>query len=254
VALHNYHHAAGSFCPAYYWVEADDPLPWYTEPGWGWGAYLLSHLEQEPLYRQITFTQPIGDPSYASLRTSILRVFVCPSDRDTGVYMVTDMQGADVYEAATTSYTAVYGSGKAEIGEQPAAGNGVFFRNSAIRVTDIKDGSSNTWAIGERGSLFARSPWVGAIHQGTVTTTPGAPTKYVQVEEAPVQVMAGITNYLPLNDENTTLYGFYSPHREVVHFLFADGSVRPLGTQVGPFTLQALASRNGSEVINQSDF
>jgi prepilin-type processing-associated H-X9-DG protein len=66
--------------------------------------------------------------------------------------------------------------------------------------------------------------------------------------------MAGVTNYLPLNDENTTLYGFYSPHRQVVNFAYADGAARPVSTQTSSLTLQALASRNGGEKISDAEY
>ncbi len=255
LALQNYHQTHGSFPPAYFWKEPPINLPWFTEPGWGWGAFLLPYLEHGPLYQQIDFQVPIGDAKYDILRTTPLRIYTCPSDRETGVYKVTSfISGKYVCDASTNSYAANYGSGKLEIGEQPDIGNGVFFRNSKIRVSDIRDGSSNTWAIGERCSLFARTPWVGAIHHGAVSTTPGAPTKYVQVEESPVQVMAGVTGYVSLNSDITTLYNFFSPHPQSVNFLYADGSVRPVGASVDSLILMALASRYGQEPINDTSY
>jgi prepilin-type N-terminal cleavage/methylation domain-containing protein len=254
LALQHYHQAHQKFPPAYVYIEPPNTQPWYTRPGWGWGSFILPYLEQETIHRQIDFKAPIEAPVYDNLRTTVLKMFVCPSDLSTGVYMVQNMVEQDVAQAATTSYTANYGSGKLEIGEQPDWGNGVFVRNSAFRISDIYDGASQTWAIGERCSWVARSPWVGAIHNGTVATSNGAPTKYIQREEAPVQVMAGVTNYLPLNDENTTLYGFYSPHRQVVNFAYADGAARPVSTQTSSLTLQALASRNGGEKISDAEY
>src|SRR5262249_51858449 len=149
---------------------------------------------------------------------------------------------------------ACYGSGKGEIGERPGAGNGVFFRNSAVGISDIPDGTSTTLAIGERAALFARSPWAGAINGGTIRNTPDAPVNYADMEEDPVELLAGITNYLPPNDPLTTLYGFFSPHQRLIQFVFADGAVHPIYATIQPPVYQALATRAGHEVISGEDF
>jgi hypothetical protein len=254
IALQHYHQARGSFPPAYRWVEPKDSYPWYTRPGWGWAAHLLPYVDQQTLFQQIDFNAPIEVPMFAGLRTTVLRVYVCPSDLQWGKFTATDMDDNPVADAATNSYAANYGSGKSELGEHPDAGNGVFFRNSAIRVADIPDGASTTWAIGERCSWFAQAPWAGAIHNSWLRTTPGGPANNQMKEEAPVEVMAGITNFMPLNDPGLTLYNFYSPHGQVSHFAYADGSARAVGTQTDPTILMALASRNGGELIGDGDY
>jgi prepilin-type N-terminal cleavage/methylation domain-containing protein/prepilin-type processing-associated H-X9-DG protein len=255
LALHHYHQTQQCFPSAYLYVAPDgDSYPWYTSPGWGWGALLLPYLEQDVLARRIDWSVPIEDPAFAEIRTAILSVFVCPSDRHTGVFMLQDADGNNLVEAATNSYVANYGSGKGEIGERPADGNGVFGRSSNVRVQDITDGLSTTIAIGERGALMAQAPWAGAVNNSTLRTGPDAPTGTSIIEEAPVEVLAGFTNYLPLNDPETNLYGFFSPHSGVVMFLFADGAVHPLHSTVDPVTLQALGTRAGNEVINEGEF
>jgi prepilin-type processing-associated H-X9-DG protein len=88
----------------------------------------------------------------------------------------------------------------------------MFSRNSRVRFADVTDGSSNTIAIGERGSFFTQTPWAGAVSFGT------------------------------------------TPHTGTANFLFADGSVRPIRTGIGLAVLQALATRDGGEVINPDDF
>jgi prepilin-type N-terminal cleavage/methylation domain-containing protein len=255
LALHNYHHVNDSFPSAYLYVAVDDDTPpHYTRPGWGWGTLLLPYLDQDVLARQIDLTTPIESPRCRELSKTVLRVFVCPSDQDTGVYMILDDNGADLMAAASTSYTANYGAGRGEIGEKPNQGNGVFFRNSAISIKDITDGSSTTLAIGERASLFAQAPWVGAINGGTIRVNPNAPVVLHGIEEAPVFVMAGITNYFPPNDEMSVLYGFFSAHPKAIMFTFADGSVHPIHASIEPTVYQALATRAGNEVINGGDF
>src|SRR5215470_12052615 len=61
LAFHNYHSAQSRFPPGFNSQAAYTDGP-SLGPGWGWGAYLLSYLEQDNLYRQINFTKDITDP------------------------------------------------------------------------------------------------------------------------------------------------------------------------------------------------
>jgi prepilin-type N-terminal cleavage/methylation domain-containing protein len=255
LALQHYHHTYGSFPSAYLHLnpnftrQADSN----TAPGWGWASLLLPFLEQDPLAQQIERKIHLEDPRYDRLRTTVLRVFVCPSDRETGVFTVQSFTDDPLADAATNSYAANYGTG-GEIGEQPYNGDGLFFCNSEVRISDITDGTSHTLAIGERGALFVRTPWTGAVSNGTVRTTPGAPVTHTAIEEAPVQVMAGISNDITLNAPDANPYCFFSPHGGIVFFAFADGSVRPLGSGVAYVVLEALATRAGGEAIDEGSY
>jgi type II secretory pathway pseudopilin PulG len=256
LALQNYHDSFGSFPPGYVYVDPNaPPVPVYfiTDPGWGWGALLLPYLDQEPLARQIDLQVPVEDSRYLELRSTPLSVFVCPSDRHTGVFTLQDVVEQDVAQAATNSYAANFGTG-GEIGERPFNGTGMFAANSHVTIKDVTDGLSHTLAIGERGALFLQTPWVGAISNGIVRTTPDAPVDYVGAEEPPVQVMASITNFKTLNAPNSDPYCFFSPHDRVVYFAFADGSVHGLSSTVSYPTLQALATRANGEAINEGEF
>jgi prepilin-type processing-associated H-X9-DG protein len=80
--------------------------------------------------------------------------------------------------------------------------------------------------------------------------TPGAPTFNTGVvEEAATEVLAHVSIHT-LNDRYSDPEDFFTPHTQVGNFLFADGSVRSLSSSMTLITLQALATRNGGEVIN----
>src|SRR5262249_34593035 len=150
------------------------------------------------------------DPANTSIRTAILRIFLCPSDRSTGNFTVLDSTGAGIADAATNSYAACYGAG-GEIGDDPDKGNGLFFRNSRLRIGDITDGTSTTICVGERPSLFTQTAWAGAISRGTTRITPGAPVLSRSVEEAPTQTLAHTGSHT-INDANADPDDFFTPH------------------------------------------
>src|SRR5207245_1201476 len=120
----------------------------FNRPGWGWAAYLLPHLEQAPLADQFQWDYAVEDQRNAAGRTQVVSTFVCPSDLNTGVFTVWSQYNHKLALAATNSYAACYGFGGA-IGEASGHGNGVFYRNSQTRLTDIRDGASTTLAVGE---------------------------------------------------------------------------------------------------------
>ena len=255
LALHAYHQTKGSFPPGYLFDENYVPGPnvlMNTFPGWGWAAYLLPHLEQSALAEQIHWDLAVEDPAHDSMRTQIVKAFVCPSDINTGVFKVMSQINTPLVDAATNSYAASYGFG-GHIGEYPTRGNGVFFRNSRTRIADIRDGTSTTLSAGERGAMLAQAPWIGAISSGTIRTDPNSLTFLSSIEEAPTMVMARTVPEL-LNPDFTDVYDFFAPHVELCNFLFADGSVRTLHHPLADWIWEAIGTIAGGETISESDF
>ena len=216
-----------------------------SKPGWGWAALMLPYVEQGSLHGRIDFGVSVEEPANADVRSFRLKLLVCPTDIETGVYIVYDDNNVELVEAATNSYAASFGA-RGLINTDPDNGSGLFQRNSRHRIPDIKDGTSNTLAIGERGCLLAQSAWAGVITGGTVRTTPGAPVYSAVVEKAPAIVLARIGNRT-LNSPYSEPYDFFSPHRHVVHFALADGSVRALNVSLELKVLRALATRDSGD-------
>ncbi|HET6575761.1 MAG TPA: DUF1559 domain-containing protein [Fimbriiglobus sp.] len=269
LALHNYHDAKGSFPPGYkydpFWIPPsaagnpvaprswdrppDEFFTYPTDPGWGWAAFLLPFVEQDAVYRMINFGQRTGSLETQAVTEIPVKAYVCPADREAGRFEILSSVNTHVAWAQTNSYAACYGD-QGFMTAAPDKGNGVFGRNSAVKLTEITDGTSTTMAVGERPALFAKAPWIGAITRGGVRTTPGAPVYGSSAQPAPAMPMARIGRK-HLNDPWSEPYDFFSPHPAVIHFAFCDGSVRGLtfATPIG--VLQAMASRNLGEVVGE---
>jgi hypothetical protein len=248
-ALTAYHEHHGHFPSGYLRVggpEEGETLSWNqdTRPGWAWGSALLPFLDQKPLAGQIDLSVKIEDSRFDALRTTPLAEFRCPGDRHTGEFTVMNPADHVLARAATNSYAANFGTG-GSISEEPERGNGVFYVNSRITLKDLTHGAGTTLTLGERGAILAQTPWAGAITNGTVRTMPDAPVISKVIEGAPVQVLAGVTGSIALNDLASTPGCFFSPHDGVVLFAFADGAARPFSTRTDASVLAGLAARAG---------
>jgi prepilin-type N-terminal cleavage/methylation domain-containing protein/prepilin-type processing-associated H-X9-DG protein len=269
LALHNYHDAHASLPPGYHYVPPpgivlpvpaapviDRPNPKNFSipegPGWGWAAYLLPYVEQDNLYKQIDFTLPVESPSLLAQRTVTLAVYTCPVDQHTGVYSIFTVKNRVLARAATNSYAASFGANR-QLTNKTDQGDGVFYRNSRVRLADIADGTSTTLALGERAALLAQAPWAGAMTGGVLRTTPGAPVYRTQVEPAMAFPLAQAGAHA-LQSDRSEPYDFFSPHGGLVQFVFADGSVHPLSSAVDVNVLRALATRAGGEPLGGGEF
>ncbi|REJ71289.1 MAG: DUF1559 domain-containing protein [Planctomycetota bacterium] len=219
-----------------------------NDPGWSWLALTLPYIDQGALHNQIDFNQAVGVDAHIPIRTRSIPVANCPSDYGSGVFTVLNEVNESMGQAHTTSYAASFGS-FGLINTDPDFGNGLFQRNSRIRMRDIVDGQSMTIAVGERAALFAKAPWAGVISGGTVRTTPGAPVFTATVELAPAMALSRMGNR-SLNSPFSEPYDYFSGHGQVVYFLFADGSVRSLTGSTDHSLLHAMATRAEGEVVS----
>jgi prepilin-type N-terminal cleavage/methylation domain-containing protein/prepilin-type processing-associated H-X9-DG protein len=274
LALHNYHDRMGSFPPGYASTvgpggPADD-----QGPGWGWAAFLLPDLEQNNIYRQVQFDKGIKDPAHAALRMISLPVFLCPSDGAPPTFTVDllddptpdystplrDGQGNPV-QLAHSNYVGIFGNPEITVDpgfllpdpDRSLAHQGMFYRNSKLRIADVTDGTSNTLFVGERSSNLAFATWTGAVNRGQVP--PRLPDTFgFGPEGAPVLVLGhtGDASDVPPHTPNSPVShvdDFWSRHPQGVNFLFVDGSVRNISDTISPPVWWALGTRAGGEVI-----
>jgi prepilin-type N-terminal cleavage/methylation domain-containing protein/prepilin-type processing-associated H-X9-DG protein len=253
LACHNYHDAQQTFPPGYLAVSSYSDGATDTAPGWGWAAFLLPYLEQDNLYRQINFAQPVQNSAAAQ---AVLSGFLCPSDLvPPAPFVLTDAGGRPVCQAAPSSYAATVGPDASEA--DGPDGLGVFYRNSRVRLTDITDGTSNTTLLGDRAWSQANGVWAGAPAAAVMRA--GAQNPWASATaSAPVLVLVH-NNWVNIRtDSDGGLDDFSSNHPGGANLLFADGSVHFVPSVTGEGQLhadfQALGTRAGGEVIQQLQY
>jgi prepilin-type processing-associated H-X9-DG protein len=287
LALHTYHGTHEQFPPGFIsqledpnWVyPPGDPNAFPPEqgPGWSFFTLLLPFLEQQHLYRSLDLTKAIDDPVNATARKVSLKTYLCPSDTGpAGVNINLTTCGSPpdpantpvvLTDAMGCSYVGCLGGGKADDPDYGACEyqpfNGVFHRNSRVRIADIFDGTSNTIGVGERNSSFVQGSWVGVVPtQNTVynQTTPPIPpfdpglNQPCQNWRPPITAVLAHSRQSTLNDPNGSPASFHSAHPGGCNFLFMDGSCRHVQNGIGLDAMRALCTRNGGETISGDGF
>jgi prepilin-type N-terminal cleavage/methylation domain-containing protein len=263
IALHNYHGAYGSLPPGYRatgpYVDGETD----TFPGWGWAACLLPFIEEDNVQANINFDLSIADPANAGAIATYLKLYLCPSDpAPTTAFPITDSFGSTLALATASSYAACCGSDASDTADP--TGNGVFCRNSAIRLTDIQDGTSNTILVGERAWANARGIWAGAVPNAIMVPGPmnywvaNNPSSY-PTEVAPCLVLHHSHLNNATNDSDGGLDDFSSRHIGGSFCLMGDCSVHfirsiPKDNADGSYTqdslyFQAMGTRSGEDTF-----
>jgi prepilin-type N-terminal cleavage/methylation domain-containing protein len=244
LALHNYHDAHGVFPPG--WIGVTQGAAHAVGPsGFGWGAFILPQLEKKPLSDQLDFSQSILAPANALALNTVLPVFRNPNDPSDDFWTInSESSGTALVRLPSANYIGNFGSTELEDCEGLAPGmtcqgNGMFHHNSKIRFRDVKDGTSNTYHVGERKTRTDVAPewhstWVGVVPDG---------------QETFARIL-GSADHTP-NYVGAHLDDFSSYHAGGVFFLFVDGRVRFVSENINLTVHQALATRGRGEAVGE---
>jgi prepilin-type N-terminal cleavage/methylation domain-containing protein len=274
LALHNYESTHNTFPPGFVSIPtstwsggANDGIQ-ETGPGWGFFAHILPYIDQAPLYNSINFNVPITHASHATQRRTIITPYRCPSDTwdrpvtifSNGVTTPTPAPSTVlVSDLASISYVGCVGGGNpaasgytALYEQQPF--NGMFHRNSKVRMSDITDGTSNTLGIGERASMHTPNGWAGVVPLGWLVFSPQEAARRGQAVGAtarPAITMIGVHVRSTGPSPDSSPGGFMAPHSGISHVLMMDGSTRAVGVNVDINVFRALAGRNDGAVVGE---
>jgi prepilin-type N-terminal cleavage/methylation domain-containing protein/prepilin-type processing-associated H-X9-DG protein len=298
IALHNYHGARGCFPPG---VITDTTI--YDSAASGF-TFLLPYLEQDNTYRIYDFDVPWFQPANYQAVGIQVKLFFCPSNRTEGELDLTPIAaqwnmrlppfaGCCDYafcKGANGSLTTQWQRVPVEVrgvfgvrhGDEVAAG---------VRMTQITDGTSNTFAMGDAAGGSVRflvrdlnnpsqpatqtftgqsirieqswgaagiadlsHPWYGSVF--AVTAQCGlAPNPGDEPMNRPLvtPTYAGGDMLGDNRSGRDAVSGFRSVHIGGCNFLFCDGGVRFVRESISPAVYRALSTYAGEEV-DTSDY
>ena len=240
--------------------DANGNLPFGTSPwaeggpaprtGRGWILESLPYLEQGALYTQFEPSK-VGDMFSGqglwlcqTQMATVLKVLTCQSDSSPRTSTGLAQWGG--VTVSVTNYKGVIGhtnmgggwpdspSGTVD-GHNTPINTGLFFRNAGvvrIKLTDIKDGTSNTLMIGE--DVPAENIHSAAFYSNGDYASTHAPLNFFPKPSDP-------GNW-------PRVMSFRSKHATGANFGLADGSVRFVPESIDRLTYQRLSTRDGGEV------
>jgi prepilin-type N-terminal cleavage/methylation domain-containing protein/prepilin-type processing-associated H-X9-DG protein len=268
LAAHNFHDDRGGFPPAFVLVDTSGGRFANGTTLW---VELFPYLEQQNLQARWDYgdfrNNVAGGPGATTAQ--VVKGLLCPSDllpSPVGDYRWLGQYYPDVAFAKGFYARAGYGGNGGTLsftaGSGPVSQDGVFFRSSRVRLTDITDGTSSPFLFGERSHYdpeydrltAAIDPGFGPLaNWGTwgYCCDPDGPSGALLLGTA-VPINWRVPPGCGADDwswENNRISAFGSGHGHGANFSFADGSVRFVSDSIALKDLQALSTVAGGEVV-----
>ena len=223
IGLHCYHDALGCFPPG------------CSEPSGkviAWSVFLLPYIEQDNVHRLFDFGKCFNDPANSAATHIVIPTYLCPSTHrlaDGRIGSVTDHRDrmGNPYSDSgmgCTDYGGMYGWSDNSSANCSTVGNGVMIYDQAIKMADIRDGTSNTIIVAED---TGRGKWQnGEWSDG----------QNIFDQTGPINV-----------DQNNEMW---SDHFGGVNTVFCDGAVHFLSERTDSAVVKALCTRDGGEIVD----
>jgi len=197
------------------------------QTGWGWGAMILPYIDHSALYEQIDFGRGTAAGTNLAVIGTAISVWRCPSDLELEHVRASPI-GYPPFKLASGNY---------------CGSEGILTSMSCIRISQITDGASRTFLLGERlvqpgnGSLPFTSAWCGYV---------AFPLEYDSCSVP--HLMPNQYHYLNISDVDPNCFG--SRHTGGANFLLADGSLCFINNSIDLGVYAALGTINGGEPVS----
>jgi prepilin-type processing-associated H-X9-DG protein len=236
-----------------------------TTPKHGWVAFILPFIEQDNVKKNYDISIDWFAGTNINVITIPLNILVCPSAD--ARKLVTETLTDGTFTGATWDYTNTSSVAANTFTANPANGgytdstrrSGVITSGLGTKITDIRDGTSNTLTVSEcanrpqywhMGVLdTTTAPDSGSCGVGCVTGALWADNQKGMSIGGYDPALGTTVNGGPCAINCTNGWEIYSMHSQGAYASFADGSVRLLGKGMAAATLFALVSRAGDEVL-----
>jgi prepilin-type N-terminal cleavage/methylation domain-containing protein len=246
LAIHNYHDVNRLMPPSRLG-------PQYAT----WCVLILPYLEMDPLFRQWDLTKTYYQQPVVA-QTTAVSLFFCPTRRSPPMLSTqfevsgTGIPDSQEHPGSLGDYACNGGQFSGPVVDNPAC-NGVMCmadgqsaNNHGIALTDITDGTSNTFLVGEKHAPLSKWGQSGPTFGEGSVYNGEFPRNFARIAGAPS---------FSLGQGPDDLAGpwhckFGSYHPGLCLFLFADGRVTSLSNSTDLATLQALAVRNDGQVVS----
>ena len=256
IALHNYHDVHLAF-PINYMPRASSTYSWMQG--------ILPYIEQANLYNQIVVGGLNSVAANQQVAQTVIKTYRCPSDGITKNGIITTASDGGGTKAAT-NYKANCGANwmwtitNTNNARWPGDGNGLQhcdglmcsnaqggqpipvgdLMKNLTRMTNVSDGTSNTFAIGE--AVPEWSNWSWWYNQNAAVATAALPLNYKR----------GIDKLEQFKSSWQRNYSFFSLHPAGASFAMCDASVRFIPDNIDTPTYRALATIEAGDSISNS--
>ncbi len=226
-----------------------------TNTGASWMALILPQLDQSVLHKRIKFGKPADDAQNRAVAETVIPTFLCPSAA-CGTGLLGNRRDANG-PRAITCYKACLGSNWQWGNFAPVtttagrnSGNtdgmdhctGIICRGGDIapvstRITDVKDGTSTTFAVGEADPEWCWHSWWYWFNGSTATAA------------VPLNFFRSVED---TDDDWFYNYAFASRHPGGAHFCFVDGHVEFVSEKTDRNVYRGMSTIQGGEATTSN--